>query len=230
MGNFFKKNKLLVFIIGVELLLIIIIGWGIFYFYQRNQIIKENTEKNRVEREENRRKIDQISEFKKYAEEIDLEKNRLDIFVSSEEIVSLIEEIEKIAERTGNVIFIESEDKKKESAVPVSATNEKKQGLMADLLEREFLKFKIKTEGSFNSGLEFLEKLENMPYASEIISFNFLFVPKEKENLSSFSGKKQANIFSETEQASVFQNTKKNSESEGKEKISLETEVLFYLK
>jgi len=125
----------------------------------------------------------------------------------------LIEELEKLAQQTGNKINIEvkdndSEKKRKEKARNGTGDKES-ESLLDNFSEKDFITLDLKLEGDFEGIMIFLNKLENMKYFSDVIS---LYISKKQEDENSdkslptdiFLGSKSDQDISQESNASEF--------------------------
>ena len=121
--------------------------------------------------------MEEISNFERQTTKIETKKEKLQVFVSQNEIINLIKRLEKTAAETGNEAIIEdveikNEKAKKESKNKKIRKNTEKNKKMFSLPSNNYIKIKINLRGSYNDFINFVRKIENMDYYSDIISLH----------------------------------------------------------
>ncbi len=161
----------------IAIITYVIILAALFYFVIKpfaesvNSKIEKVQEKT-VNQERQMKKLNELAELKEQFEMIQREKENIQVLISPNNLVALIEEIEKVAEETNNKIIISAEEKKKTKKSKDSKNDEKKEDLIANLPSDKYLKMNILLSGSYNSIIDFIRKVENIKYWSDIVSIN----------------------------------------------------------
>jgi hypothetical protein len=173
MNNVIKKYKLTINIIAY-LLIIGVVSFLVIRPVLRS--IKENNDniqKSVLDQEDKEKRIAEIPELEKEYEDVEKQSGRISYFFTEDKAVELIEDIEAMAEATGNTVGIEVLDKKENKAIRGSndkGVKEEKADIMADLPMSDFVHLKINLGGSFEGLVNFIEKLEAMKYYSDVVS------------------------------------------------------------
>jgi hypothetical protein len=189
MNNSISKNKILITVFLYPVFLAVI-----FYFtanYLLSEINNKNTliQKNIVDQEKKEKRLSEIPKMKEqYQMALDEEKKFIPL-INENKAVELIEELEKLAQNSGNKINIEIQNSVKTT---VSKTrndkgdkDDKIQSIAESLPGGDYLSLKINLQGSYNQLLDFIEKFEALSYYSDIISLDIKFEEKEKAPASS---------------------------------------------
>lgn len=121
----------------------------------------EKIQKEAVDQERRMEKIKEVAGLEKQSELIQKEKENMQVLAERDQIVTLIEMIEKIADETGNEIVIQVEEE-------VTAKAEK--DLASQLPTDKYIKMKITISGRYSNFTNFVRKIESMKYWSDIIS------------------------------------------------------------
>jgi uncharacterized protein YxeA len=133
-----------------------------------------------------------IPEFREQSQKVLASREVLNIVIHKDDIVALIREVEALANETGTEVIIEAqkgeqlihskEDAKKKNA-SASAKNEKnkedsqKLTLESSLPSDHYLEIGIKLTGGYDRIVWFIEKLETMRYATDILSLDIVLQP-----------------------------------------------------
>lgn len=184
MKNIWKKYREIVVILAYVLLLGIL-----FYFAIRPLFasISQNIEKiqqGTVEQERRIGKMKEAASLEKQAEIIQKEAENMQVLSGRDQIVTLLELIEKIGEETGNEIKIEVSD---ETAVKAEKGGK---DLISQLPTDKYIKMKITISGKYNNFANFVRKIESMQYWSDIVSLRIsaseVELQGKKNNISPF--------------------------------------------
>ena len=121
-----------------------------------------------------KKKLKMLSTNEEQIQAIEKDESKMKVFISKDQEITLIEKIEKIAEETGNGISIEAvDDKNTISKAKISsskAKEESKDNLKINTDNNDFVKFRITISGKYTNSVNFIRKIENMEYWSDIIS------------------------------------------------------------
>ena len=117
--------------------------------------------------ESQQKRLSELPQLKKDFEMLDETEKKIQPFLKNDKAVELIQEVEQLAESTGNQVAIEV-------ATPdTSAKNATKgapETVAGSLPLKDYIQLKIKITGSFFSFLKLLNKLENSNYSLDVIS------------------------------------------------------------
>ena len=217
MLNFLKKNKIYLIITAY----FVIVGAAYFFLVRpiirkievRNNEIQEKIAGQEIKKE----KIMQMPALKSQFEMVQKDEEKIKVSLNKDNLVGLIERIEKISEETGNKIKIElSEEQIDKKNTKAKKETDKDKNQIISLPDDNYIRMKVILLGDYSGLLGFINKIENMDYYSDILSFK---ITDDLKDGSSFSG----NPFSgsapkEGENATPI-----------KSNISSVIEVVFYL-
>lgn len=156
-----------------------LIIFGVLYFSLRPLLAGINDKADRIQEEAldeeaRQKKMNGLTQLKADFQKVQEKKEALGVLLPESETVSLIKEIEKIAEETGNEIKIEIEEKTKEKEVTKKAKKEaadsekKEKDIIDTFPAKNQLKMKISLFGTYNSVAYLVDRIENMRYWSGI--------------------------------------------------------------
>lgn len=213
MKNFWEKYKEFVVVSAYIFFVVCLILFAIKPLFLSIDEKINYIGEQKANQEIKQKKIDELPSIKKKVDIIEQKKSQLDVFIDAEYALPLIEELEKLAQQTGNKINIEvkdndSEKKRKEKARNGTGDKES-ESLLDNFSEKDFITLDLKLEGDFEGIMIFLNKLENMKYFSDVIS---LYISKKQEDENSdkslptdiFLGSKSDQDISQESNASEF--------------------------
>lgn len=219
MKNFWKKYKTHI----VILIYLIIIGLvGFFIARPMIQSIKDKSDKiqQKIAMQERRKeKLLELSSMRSQFEEAKKQEEKINISLNEDNVVVLIEKLEKISEETGNKIKMElsgnEKDSKKNNNLAKNS-NEEKDNLAEDLPSDKYVKIKIILGGRYGNFLNFLNKIENMEFYSDVVS---VAIKRASENGPGLS----TNPFAKANTLNI------ENVPEDKDAIISQIEAVFYL-
>ncbi|MFC1609153.1 hypothetical protein ACFL2R_04180 [Patescibacteria group bacterium] len=223
MNNFFSKNKYYILIV---LFLGIIAGlsFGVApYFFKK---INETSIRIHEVKAENENSLNILTELPSVRNEFNEVGNRsgeLREFFSDDKMVSLAQDLERIAAETGNEIeisIIESSADKK--------SKKDKEGV-EELLNHESedtLSVNINLRGSYADLIRYLQKIKGIKYYNDIISIRMeRFSESEIVSVSTLYERRFLPVNQEVDSGDAVEES-----VEIKEGVSSDLEVIFYLK
>ena len=150
---------------------------------------KNYSEKMAVDQEIAQKKINDIPEIKEKMEAVNRMREELDVFFNQENALSLIERLESLSVETGNDITIEiiAENGSQTKSDVKKIKGKETVGVVADLPGENFLMMRLSLVGGFDSTLDFMRRLENMNYFSDVISLKMSSYDKSSSISSSGS-------------------------------------------
>lgn len=125
-----------------------------------------------------KRKLGLLSTDKEQIASIEKDESKMGVLLSPDQEVTLIERIEKIAEETNNKISIEAIDDKnansgsKTKTTPAKGKEENKDDLKINPDNNNYVKFRITASGDYSNLIDFIKKIENMEYWSDITTLH----------------------------------------------------------
>lgn len=133
-----------------------------------------------------KRKLGMISKNEEQIRKIEKDESKMEVFISRDDEIALIEKIEKISEETDNKITIEAVDDKNiaNAKAKVKAKEENKDDLKVNIDNNDYVKFRITVLGKYNNFVNFVKKIENMEYWSDIVSLKVSYREPDKNPIS----------------------------------------------
>lgn len=182
MKNFWRKYKIHLIIIAY----LFSVG-AVYFFAVKPLVLKIGEENDRIQgvladQENRQEKIARIPVFKNQFEKIKSEEDRIKISLTGDTVVDLIKRIENISETTGNEVKIEVAPDQANKKTPVKSKKDdgkSSKDLISGLPGEKYITISITAQGDYENMINFVRKLENMDYYSDIISFK---ITKTKEN------------------------------------------------
>lgn len=219
MKNFWKKYKTYL-AISIYLIIIGLVGFFVAYPVMRSIRDKSDKIQQKIAMQERRKeKLLELSSMRSQFEEAKKQEEKINISLNKDNVVVLIEKLEKISEETGNKIKMElsnNEQDSKKNNNPVKKSNEEKDSLIEDLPSDKYVKIKIILSGRYENFLNFLNKIENMEFYSDVVS---IAIKRASENGPGLS----TNPFAKTNTLNI------ENVPEDKDAIISQIEAVFYL-
>jgi hypothetical protein len=187
MNNVWKKNNQYISAVVILSALWLSVQFGvapvISLIQQKSNLIEEKT----LDRENREKRIQELPKLREQSAQLLEEENNFMILVKKEEELGLIEVIEKIAEETDNKINIEIQNPAKmdtSNKKSKDADKEKKDENILKPANENYLAVGISINGTYNSLIQFIKKIENMKYWSDIINIDTTFEEVAQESRS----------------------------------------------
>lgn len=175
-NNFFRKNKIYL-IIGV--LAVIWVCFVFFVIFPSLNSLRgdyDSVQMKLIEVQNSENKLSKLNILKSNFEKVDEKKESLETIFYKDNIVTLVKELELIAQKTGNKIQIsvDEENKKILEVNKGKANNKEENELLKSLPAENFFSIKINLIGDYNGLIKFTDKLNNIKYYNSVTSFNIL--------------------------------------------------------
>jgi Tfp pilus assembly protein PilO len=169
MKYFFKKYK-----IHLAIAIYLLIIGAASFFIARPMILgirekNDEIQKNIADQESKKERLGKLPAFKKQFEEIGANEDKINIVLNNGNIVVLIEKLEKISEETGNKIKIDMAGDQTNKKTQSSSKKDDK-SLANNLPSDSYIIMNITLTGNYENFLDFIRKIENMEYYSDILS------------------------------------------------------------
>ena len=169
MKKIFQKQREIIIIfayVGVVLALI--------YFIILPLLSKIEGVNNQIQEESMKQEIvkQQLGELPKIQQQyntLQTNEGAIDVLLDKDKAVALIESLEKLAQDSGNKIEISVQNSQLQKNVAVTTTKIAADGtLIKALPSTDYLQMQILLTGDYNKIINFINKLENMEYYSDI--------------------------------------------------------------
>lgn len=163
-----KKYKK--YIIGIVIIMII---WAlsifclVFLFKKINSKISEIQEKI-ISQENEKNRLAEIPKFQDQNDLIQQKESTIPALLSKDDAVTLIEKLESLATETNNQIDIQLINNVSQTVKTPSKN--KDVSILGNLPSSNYLDMKIKLTGDYNSLVNFISKVENLDYYSDVVS------------------------------------------------------------
>jgi len=155
------------------IILAFLVALGLVYFFVIEKLTAEIVnKKNKFQesmaiQEKQRNRLKELPELRNNFEILEDAEKKIYPFLKKDKAVELIQEVEKLAENTGNKVAIEVAAP--DASAKASAKNAT-ETIISALPVKEYIQLRIKVTGSFFSLLKLLNKLENSHYYLDIVS------------------------------------------------------------
>jgi len=180
--NFLKNQREIIILI----LFFCIVG-GLFYFVifpllGKITETKNAMQENAIKQEIKSQRLNELPKIRQQYTQIDSQQGKLDILLSKEQVVVLIERLEKLAQETNSAITISIKDdaaQKNGSAAAIKKDSEV--ATLADSLpSKDYLKLTISLVGDYDGIFKFISGLESLEYYGDITGINISHAVESK--------------------------------------------------
>ncbi|NTW15637.1 MAG: hypothetical protein HGA38_04720 [Candidatus Moranbacteria bacterium] len=145
----------------------------------RDRIVSENVEiqKSHAKSENDQRKVSRLPEFQEQSAVIADNASLLRLLLPEEKVVDLIKDVEGVSRQVGGKVTISKGSGLGDLAKPVSgATKDQSEipgsGLFKTMPEGKTLGLTVTFSGTYTAAVEFLHKVETMPYFLDVLSID----------------------------------------------------------
>ena len=240
MKTFFQKRRELVAIA----IYVCVLG-AIGYFVVRPLLAKIDMRRDQIQEEtatqdDQKKQIAELPSIKEQYLSVQSKGDTLNVLLDKNDAVTLIEDIEQLAQNTQNEvkITISQDDPNSRDAIAAQkdADSQKQPGnpnvsIKDALPSKNYLEMNIAITGQYNNVVNFIEKIENLQYYSDIISFDL----KQDDSDTSPVGQSSGTIpvvspFSAPDQRAAPAVPAPTPAPATNQKIVATLDVVFYLK
>lgn len=193
-----------------------LVGWfGVRFLLSTIQEKMDEIQKLSVTREHREKQSERLPDLEAQHTLIAENEDRIGIILTKDRIVEFIQEIERLAQDEGVTVEIESRDnafleskvtpvEKKDTPAKSTATTSdkaevtaepvkkvpagKETGIITELPLKKYLKLTITVIGEYGDAVQFLHRLETLPYALDVIGLNMKQRSEEDDLVAVESG------------------------------------------
>lgn len=191
MKEFLHKKRLYLSIFVYLLLMAALLAFITVPLMKRIQIKMDEFQKKNEDYEIRRNRLGEIPRLKVQFEMAEIEESNINFLLDKNNTINLIERIENLSSSTGNEIKIEVMEKESNLTVENIEMKQKEKSrnkgaekkLIDDFAELKYLKFKINIKGKYDNFVNFVEKIENLNYHSDIIAIKTGKVVESKDKV-----------------------------------------------
>lgn len=146
----------------------------------------DNVQKKLIELEIEKGKVSELPRIKDKFMKVDMSKDKLNVLFAEENIVDLVKDMEKLAEKTGNTISIsveeESDSVKIKNMTVKKDSEEEADKLLDDFLEEEYFKIDVDIMGDYLGLIKFIDGLNSLDYYNSLVGFEIASQEEEKKS------------------------------------------------
>lgn len=168
MNNFWKKQKQTLLVIGLPALAVVFIFFAVLPQKRKIAVQINDAQEIIARRQVMEKKISELGKMREQYDLIQENKGNIGILFSDENVVAVIELLEKIAAETENSITIEIGEKDK--VLENKSVKKEEDKLTLKPAGEEYVAMKISLAGSYQNFRKFLAKIENEEYYADVMS------------------------------------------------------------
>jgi len=235
MKKFFKKRS-----IPVALAAYACVIGAIGYFVIRPILGEIGSRRDQIQeeiakQEDQKKQIAELPVIQAQYQTVQSSGSAMNVLLDTNDAVTLIEEIEQLAKNTNNEVKItisQADSNSKDAIVAQKAAASEKQpgdksvSITDNLPSKQYLEMNIALTGQYNDIVDFIEKIENMRYYSDIISFQIKRDDSVKNAVATSSGIISSPFAGQDKNAPKQVMPLANSD----QKLAAVLDVAFYLK
>jgi len=186
MKEIWKNHKLAIIAAGYCLAVFLALFFLVSPFIGRIKEKADNIQRKKIDNEISKERIEKIPQMEEIDKLIQSKSDELDVMLDSEDEVEFIEDLEGIAEATGNKMAIKINDLEKASDVKAKKNSSEKKNEKKTIKENlsydSYISMEISLEGNYQEMLDFVRKLENFNSYVNIISIELKKETEVKNN------------------------------------------------
>jgi len=177
-----SKYKLSILIV----LYLVLLAIGVYFLIMpliknlRSQVYQ--IQAKAIDREAEKKRVEKLPDIEKEWNDYGSQKDALDVILGQADQVSFIENVESIAEKTGNKIDMKIEDNAKSVAFAA-----KSKDILKEVVYPDYFPIQIDLEGSYPGLINFLHMLENNRFYVDVIAISSTKNSSDIGNQSPFS-------------------------------------------
>ncbi|HMN19580.1 MAG TPA: hypothetical protein PKA31_03235 [Candidatus Moranbacteria bacterium] len=190
MTDFIKKQKIALAIVAYILLIAAVVCFVVLPLLEEGRHIREEIERETALQEGRQQRLGEVPKLREQHAKIETGREELDVLLVRDDAVKLISVLEGLAEKEGVNIEIavdESLAKPKATARAKqddSKDKEKKEALIDGLPSQDYVQFSVTLNGPYGAVVNFIERVEVMPYYADILSLAFKTREEKEERPS----------------------------------------------
>jgi hypothetical protein len=226
MKNFWKKYKIQIVLAGYVFTLGVFIYGGIFAVVKNIKNGAAEIQKKIIDNEIDKKNLAKIPQLMNDYEIFSSQENNLKVILQKESEIEFIKSLEDLARETGNEIslkLIEEESSSIKNIQVKSKTKEKNvKNIESNLPYKNYITIQLELKGKYPELMGFIQKLENIGYYTNIVSFD---LTKEEDQAE----KESNNPFVESGDTSVSEENN-NEEIQKKEILKSLINLVVYIR
>lgn len=176
MKELWKKNKLMLIILGYAIIFSAVVYFLVFPLVAKTKLTSTQIQEKIVDQKIEDTKLSNLPQMDKDWEDFKAQKITVDVTLSTGSEISFIESIDSIAQKSGNLIDLkigDQVDPKEVEKIKASAKKNKEQkGVMDEIAYTNYFPMQINLQGDYQGLLNFIHMLENGHFYVNIISIN----------------------------------------------------------
>jgi hypothetical protein len=192
MKNILIKYKVEIIFIGYSIAAIGLLYSGFIPYKNKVESQAEKIQETTLENLIFENKTSRISQMEAKYNDYQNNKGKMGKFLKDGEEVELIKRIESLGEETQNRVALNIAEEKKDSSSSSVKNAAKEESIPKDISSQNYLNLEINLEGSYDSFIDFLKKMESLDYYIDVVSLDLAKTDAKDSSASVFSD----NIFS----------------------------------
>ncbi|HEX8974378.1 MAG TPA: hypothetical protein VF817_02725 [Patescibacteria group bacterium] len=236
MKKILRKQKVAI-ALGVYVILIVcLVYFVIVPILGKINDAREQIQKESMDQESRSQQLSQLPKMKLQYQNVQDGESSIDVLLSNNDAVDLIERLEKLADQTGNKITITAQDPAAQKTAPAQSNNQKNKApdqnsIAGTLPSPDYLQMQLQLSGDYNAILKFITALENLEYYSDVTSVEIKQDQTETNaNIASSVGTGALNPFASSTNNKIqnadiasIKNARKNN------RLAASLNVVFYI-
>lgn len=190
MKEFWKKYKFWGGVLGYAIFMAAIIYGAVFPIMRKIRYASDEVQKRNIDNEISQKRIGKIPEIENQIKLFSEKENECGIMLEPDKEIDFIKNLESLAESTGNKISLKIDETKPKSSND-SDSEKNKSEIKNNLPHKEHIIVKIDLEGDYPELVNFINKIENMKYHTNVIAMNI-----SKKDGNNFSIRENGDSFS----------------------------------
>ncbi len=225
MKSFWSKYKVSIIITSYTLLVVLVMYFLAFPLIKNIRKQANQMQKQLVDQKIKHSQISQFPQMKKELADYQNKSSSLNVLFDSSNEVKFIENLETIADKTGNSIKLKIGD----SVKIIKKTKKKskiEEGIEESITYKKYFPIQISLSGDYNGLVNFIYQIENDKLYLNVVSIDSKKQKVAKDQAQSNNATNVNGVFS----SSVVTDSEKLTKDEPKEVLNSNIKVIVYLK
>ncbi|MDD5084066.1 MAG: hypothetical protein PHT88_04050 [Candidatus Moranbacteria bacterium] len=189
MNIFWNQYKAYIITLSIAVFGVALVWFGMIPMQKRIKDQMNRSQEVMTDQEIHDELVASLSDVLDQKDVVEAKENQLQVVINRSDIVDLVKDIEALAKETNNTIAIDAKDQLAAASankLKKSTTTDEKaaEKTIIDTLPSEHsIGIAIKLTGSYSDIVAFIQKLESMPYETDIVAFSLaVYQPSTSSN------------------------------------------------
>ena len=169
MKKIFQKQREIITIFAYVGVVLVLVYFVILPIISKIEGVNDQIQEESIKQEIVKQQLGELPKIQQQYNNLQENEGLIDVLLNKDKAVVLIESLEKIAQNSGNKIEISLQNSQLQKNVAVVTTKSNSDDTLINALpSADYLQMQILLTGNYNKVIDFISRLENMEYYSDI--------------------------------------------------------------